>query len=281
MAIITKGAVNKNEVSAFTLNKSELLQLVESVVEDTYFADPTNWKRVRVCYTSSEGNQREVVVFDATQAVPTGEFFISDKAKDEFLVRKLVIEDFDGGWLDIFRDELNAAEFDIVLASISSFVNWNIQDPLQTIAYGSEGGLQAIGFSNPNTSSGQALSGDFILTYGIVRYGSFLFGVPYFGYSKSPVSIGDSTPDTYINTFSTTGLTTGAGFSGYFVEILTANNVYELKLTRTSGIITYAFINVTNGNAVLWSGNVESFSGDIYPHINLGDAFRLEYAKLG
>jgi hypothetical protein len=119
MAIISKTSVNKNEVSAFTLNKSEL-QLVESVVEDTYFADPTNWKRVRVCYTSSDGNQREVVVFDATQAVPTGEFLVSEKARDEFLVRKIVIEDFDGGWLDIPRTSLNASEFDILISILLS-----------------------------------------------------------------------------------------------------------------------------------------------------------------
>jgi alpha-tubulin suppressor-like RCC1 family protein len=122
MAIISKTSVNKNEVSTFTLNKSEL-QLVESVVEDTYFADPTNWKRVKVHYKSSLGDQREVVVFDATQATPVGGFLVSEKARDEFLVRKITIEDFDGGYHTVTRDELNPSDFDVLFGVISGVIS--------------------------------------------------------------------------------------------------------------------------------------------------------------
>ena len=149
MAIITKGAVNKNQVSIFQLNKGDL----ELIVEDPYFSDPTNWKRVRVCYTSSEGNQREVVVFDATEEVPTGEFLVSDKARDEFLVRKIVIEDFDGGSLDIFRDELNEAEFDVLFGVISGVISgaislWGQNESGQL---GSVSAVNQAGFAVSNT----------------------------------------------------------------------------------------------------------------------------------
>lgn len=114
MAILTKPNVNKNQAASFTLDKDELA-LVASVVGNAYFADPANWKTIRLRYESSVGGQREIVVFDATGvgSTTTGEFLVSERARDEFLVRKITIEDFDNGYHDIMRTELNAEEFDV------------------------------------------------------------------------------------------------------------------------------------------------------------------------
>jgi alpha-tubulin suppressor-like RCC1 family protein len=131
MAIITKPKVNKNQAASFTLDKDELA-LVASVVGNAYFADPANWKTIRLRYESSVGGQREIVVFDATGvgSTTTGEFLVSERARDEFLVRKITIEDFDGGYHDIMRTELNEEEFDIFFNLILgySLYSWGSTD---------------------------------------------------------------------------------------------------------------------------------------------------------
>jgi hypothetical protein len=47
MALLTKPNVNKNQAASFTLDKDELA-LVASVVGNVYFADPANWKTIRL-----------------------------------------------------------------------------------------------------------------------------------------------------------------------------------------------------------------------------------------
>lgn len=113
MTIITKPAtVEKNSVAEFTLNKS-VLAAVDSVVADSYFSNSQNWSEVLIYYKSSEGNQREILKFNATQASPTANFLVSDKARDIFQVQKIVIKDFDNGSFTVERTELVAAEFDV------------------------------------------------------------------------------------------------------------------------------------------------------------------------
>jgi len=113
MSIITKPNVSKGISAQFSLNKSELLQhpLVES---DPYFSNSINWSRINVIYKSSEGSQYEIVEFDASQTTPVGSFLVSEKARNEFQVIKVKILDFDGGFLEIPRDQLDSEEFDIL-----------------------------------------------------------------------------------------------------------------------------------------------------------------------
>jgi hypothetical protein len=112
MAIITKPSIYKGQTAAFTLSKSELLQHA-MVVADSYFSDSSNWYRVNVVYKSSAGSQYEIVEFDATLSTPEGSFLVSNQARDSFEIQKLVILDFDGGFLEIPRSEVQASEFDI------------------------------------------------------------------------------------------------------------------------------------------------------------------------
>jgi hypothetical protein len=115
MAIITKpNTINKGEPATFTLNKADLLAH-PSVSGDAYFADSDNWRSVYVEYRSSIGNQRELLVFDAQAATPQTSFLVSLTARDEFDVRRIVINDFDGGKLFITRSELDVEDFDVVL----------------------------------------------------------------------------------------------------------------------------------------------------------------------
>lgn len=120
MPIITKpSSIQKNQICQFILNKSELLE-IQSVSGDDYFSDSTNWEEVLIYYKSSEGNQREILSFDVTLASPTADFLISDKARSNFMVQKIVIRDFDAGYLTIQRSELNVNDFDIDATPIPS-----------------------------------------------------------------------------------------------------------------------------------------------------------------
>lgn len=113
MSILTKPSVSKGVVAQFTLNKIALLSH-PAVSSDAYFSEPLNWYRVNAVYRSSEGSQYEIVEFDASQETPSGKFLVSEKARDEFQIQKLQIMDFDGGFLEIQRSQLNPQEWDIV-----------------------------------------------------------------------------------------------------------------------------------------------------------------------
>lgn len=104
MAILTIPAVQKGVTAVLQLSKVELAQL-PVVSSDSYFSDMLNWYRVNVVYMSSVGEQYEIVEFDATQLSPTGNFLVSVHARDQFVVDKIVILDFDGGFLEIDSSE--------------------------------------------------------------------------------------------------------------------------------------------------------------------------------
>jgi len=107
MAILTKNETPaKGQRAEFQLNKADLADLVT----DPYFQVTDNWQSVEMVYKSSIGGQRRVVKFDATQATPIANFFITNKARDIFNIEKIVINDFDGDSIIIYRSALVAAE---------------------------------------------------------------------------------------------------------------------------------------------------------------------------
>jgi hypothetical protein len=113
MPILTKNETpTKGQKAEFQLDKAALAAL-SSVSSDIYFSDMTNWNQVELVYVSPVGRQRKVVKFDATQATPIGVFFASLKAKNDFQIQYIMINDFDGGEFKISRSELTVAEFDI------------------------------------------------------------------------------------------------------------------------------------------------------------------------
>ena len=121
MAILTKPTISKGQANEFDLSKSDLAA-VSKVVNDSYFSDQTNWSKVIVEYKSAEGNQHEMVIFDASEASPKGNFEVSEKAKDSWEVQSVKIMDFDGGYLKLNRGDLTVEDFDIVLGSVGGGV---------------------------------------------------------------------------------------------------------------------------------------------------------------
>jgi hypothetical protein len=125
MPILTKNETpTKGQKAEFQLDKAALAAL-SSVSSDIYFSDMTNWNQVELVYVSPVGRQRKVVKFDATQATPVGVFFASLKAKNDFQIQYIMINDFDGGEFKINRSELTVAEFDIDVGGPAPVVSLN------------------------------------------------------------------------------------------------------------------------------------------------------------
>lgn len=104
MAILTIPSVQKGVTASLQLSKLELAQ-IPMVSNDSYFSNMLNWYRVNVVYMSNSGGQYEIVEFDATQSNPTGNFLVSTHARNQFIVDKIIILDFDGGFLEIPNSE--------------------------------------------------------------------------------------------------------------------------------------------------------------------------------
>jgi hypothetical protein len=223
MAILTKPAVTKGAASIFTLSKTELSQ-VASVAANVYYSNTSNWKLVKISYHSSEGRQREVVLFDATQLTPTGQFLVSDKAKDIFEVRRIVIEDFDGGSFVINRTDLIDPEtnFDISFIPTSPV-------PLLTRNYASPNSFQAW------ESSSEPLGGDIsILSNKLsINLATYFIGEPF-------NSNGDFTGSYNINDLSAVGFNMQQN-TNYTLE------VDYTSISSNSAVFVIAYRLGTNG----------------------------------
>lgn len=173
MAIITKPSIYKGQTAAFTLSKSELLQHA-MVVADSYFSDSSNWYRVNVVYKSSSGSQYEIVEFDATLSTPVGSFLVSNQARNSFEIQKLVILDFDGGFLEIPRSEVQASEFDINFQSSQPPSNLSLYHTRMFIS--SSYSAPAV---HENTTGGSNLQEGKLIQVGFSILGENNYGIVY------------------------------------------------------------------------------------------------------
>jgi hypothetical protein len=119
MAIITfSGSPDRGSTTTVTLDKTELAAH-PTVSGDTYFSDQAVWESVILRYTSTEGNQLSLTVFDANENPPTALMTFFSGARDAFGVVSLTIIDKQQGTLLIPRVDLNVAEFDIDFTAVS------------------------------------------------------------------------------------------------------------------------------------------------------------------
>ena len=172
MTILTKAATPvKGTATLFTLDKAALVAL-GSVAADPYFSDSANWKSVSLVYSSSVGNQHEIVKFDATKSSPTSKFLVSEYARDVFLIQKIVIKDFDGGAFEVQSSELTTAEFDVDMTVASSIFEW---DTLLTNTITNGGGeLHRVSFAGWGSGAyfSEAQTSDFNFTGVLTSMGS-------------------------------------------------------------------------------------------------------------
>ena len=116
MPLLTKPTVIKGEPSTFTLNKSQMTS-VPKVLNNTFFSDTSNWKRVSIQFKNTEG-QEQILVFDALEEFPTATFEVTEKARSDYKVTRIIIRDLDDGKLVVNRKDLSLAiqaELDVQL----------------------------------------------------------------------------------------------------------------------------------------------------------------------
>lgn len=115
MALITKpSTIEKGQEYTLSLSKAELFQIAE-IAADSYFSNPVNVQYCVIEYNSDPGNQREYLKFDLSQASPQAVFGVSVKARTTFLLEKIVLKDFDGGTLTVYKANVPAGN-DIVVS---------------------------------------------------------------------------------------------------------------------------------------------------------------------
>lgn len=269
MPIITKPAtIEKNIAASISLNKAALAA-VTSVASDSYFSNSANWAKVHIYYKSSVGNQKEMLRFDATQATPTASFLVSDKARDEFQIQKILILDFDNGSFEVPRSALNSAEFDVSLAvsPSPSFVVWDTFTSGFTL--GAEGAISKAGAVTdygycPRSSIG--LSGNFELTFEALDTDLLE------GWCAGISSSISANPEDGANQcifYYTSGslyIYKQGGFISSPLSLASGNNVF--KMTRVSGVMSF----LLNGSPVSVSSS--SFLGTAYPEARVGGAIK-------
>lgn len=179
MAIITKPqTIVKNQNNSFTLIKDDILDLTlndVSIFAGSKFADSTTWKTVRLKYRSLTTKEYEVVEFNAQQVSPSGIFFVSEDADNDFKVVNITIANFDNATFVINRDLLDSCEinnilvdvestFDITFGSEGSYILWDTN--LGTAIPEADGGISGGGDIIVKSVSAKVINGgDYKITY--------------------------------------------------------------------------------------------------------------------
>lgn len=91
--ITALNSLQKNQPLSFSLNKSELF----ASVLDEYFSIEANVKKAIFVYKSEEGHQRKRIEFLISDLNPSASVTFSLKAKDVFILEKIILIDYDGG----------------------------------------------------------------------------------------------------------------------------------------------------------------------------------------
>lgn len=243
MSIITKpSTITKNSAAEFTLDKVALASL-SLVSSDSYFSDSSNWSKVLIQYKSSTGSQKEVLQFDATLASPISQFLVSDKALDIFQVQKIVIVDFDSGFLIIPRSALTTSEFDVDTSPVSSS-GWDLL--FGATATNGGGELHTTGFGWGEAAYQTApLTGNFTVTgtfHSVLGGGTNLM----IGFKKDlPVSVGGPSSNISSAIYVDGGIGSITGYNGSdggasttssYLSNATAD--FSFEISRVGSVIT-------------------------------------------
>lgn len=159
--VFTATGISKGQSNLITLNKASL----NALFTDAYFNTVSNWKQVIASYQTSEG-QRNSVLFDASEASPTGDFNPTDKSIDALWeIQSIVISDFDGGYFKLNRSELTVGDFDIdfnAAPAPGGFWDALTAGSLNSANNGLYGGAATSSALSKRTTG---LPGDFSITY--------------------------------------------------------------------------------------------------------------------
>jgi len=255
MSIITKPAIQKGQENVITLAKSELAEQAK-IVSDSYFSNQSNWKQVVLTYESDEGFQYKQVLFDVDNGLTeaTGLLTLSGGARDNFLVKNIIISDFDGGYLKLYRGDLNTAEFDIIVGSVVSGEPFAITQDQSTDSFS----VTPFGI----TTLGQTFQHDSIFTLDSI--GVQIAASEFVSSDQLIIRVYDSPSKTQLLESS----------SGINVNDLPSGNVTEVSLTYFEFPSTYVFAADTSyyfelAGVTPLNSNIVSFAyhtDDVYPN---------------
>ena len=100
--LLTLPVLSKGVSGVVVLDKEELF----AGVTDPHFGDPANVTHAIVVYLSDEGYQKKILKFDLEEEEPQAVISFSEKARDSFLLTRVILGDHDGGSLSIERAQL-------------------------------------------------------------------------------------------------------------------------------------------------------------------------------
>ena len=105
------GQIVKGQKYEVSVNKTELANN-EKVSNDTYFSNSDVWSTFTATFQSINNPKHiEVMTFDASLPSPLSYFLVSDHAVGSFRILNFVINDHDGGKLELSRDDINVADY--------------------------------------------------------------------------------------------------------------------------------------------------------------------------
>jgi hypothetical protein len=105
MSLLILPIIEKGTSATINLDKTALFSL-SPVVSDSWYSNPLNVKKCYVEYNSVVGNQNKTLVFDLSQSSPTDSIYFSPRARDEYRLERVILEDFQGGVLVLERADL-------------------------------------------------------------------------------------------------------------------------------------------------------------------------------
>lgn len=111
MSLLILPILEKGTSAFINLDKTALFSL-SSVIADDWFSNPINVKKCIVEYNSVVGNQSKQLNFDLSQSSPIDSIYFSPRARDEYQLERIILEDFQGDVLVIERSSLPTS-FDI------------------------------------------------------------------------------------------------------------------------------------------------------------------------
>lgn len=119
MALITIPSFpQKNVLQTYNLNTTDLIALVNQ----NYFKDKENWKRVIVTYVSSPSNQISIISFVPTSdEILSAQGFFAPEARSIFQITNISIYDKQNGRFRLERSQIPGVEnYNLILAGLTS-----------------------------------------------------------------------------------------------------------------------------------------------------------------
>lgn len=101
--LLTLPVLAKGVSGVVSLDKEELFSCVTG---SAYFSDSENVAHALVVYLSDEGHQKKVLKFDLADEAPQAVISFSEKARDSFLLTRVILGDHDGGSHALERAQL-------------------------------------------------------------------------------------------------------------------------------------------------------------------------------